>query len=87
MIPSQEVTHFLSLYQWIVGKGTPMAWHCRVTSWLMTAERSLEESVPVMVGGTETQRRTTGTKNLELTDPPGKVRFYAYSKSTHFSHV
>ena len=60
---SLQSTHFLSLYQWIVGKGTPVAWQCRLISWLITAERSLEESVPVMVGGTEKQEK----KNCDLT--------------------
>lgn len=53
--PMLEGTYFLSLYHWIVGKGTPFTLHSRVISCLRIAETSWGELDPVMVGGTGTR--------------------------------
>lgn len=47
-----EGTYFLSLYHWIVGKGTPCTLHSRLISCFTMAETSWGEADPTMVGGT-----------------------------------
>lgn len=48
-------TYFLSLYHWIVGKGTPCTLHSKMISSLRVAATSLTGSEPTIIGGTGTQ--------------------------------
>lgn len=81
-----EGTYFLSLYHWMVGKGTPSTLHSRLISCVTVVEMSWTELEPAMVGGTAARSERIIWANWVYEQSQGSFYNYVKSEMNRFVH-